>query len=173
MIPLCLRVSERHRSTQRPRSTNLRVMGSVRRDNNEKTTAWHSSRLACKSHPFFLFLSSRRVQISGSVDDYPVQSPLILLLMCLYLSRMVDVSPNLAFYYYPTCPADRCCLASSEWFVVECLRVCCIFTHPRYDYARCRSVSCTVPWSRFNTCTEVLQLVLFIPFGLVHTTSPD
>ena len=46
---------------------------------------------------------------------------------------MVDVSLNLAFCYYPTCPAERRCLASSEWFVVECLMVCCIFTHSRHD----------------------------------------
>ena len=56
-----------------PRRTNLSVMGSVRvrPDNNKKTTAWHSSRLACKTHPFSLFFSSRRVQISGFVEDYP------------------------------------------------------------------------------------------------------
>ena len=49
-------------------------MGSVRvrPDNNKKTTAWHSSRLACKTHPFSLFFSSRRVQISGFVEDHPV-----------------------------------------------------------------------------------------------------
>ena len=46
---------------------------------------------------------------------------------------MVDVSPSLAFCYYPTSSTDRRCLASSEWFVVECLRVCCIFTHPRVE----------------------------------------
>ena len=28
--------------------------------------------LACKRHPFSLFFSSRRVQISGSIEDYPV-----------------------------------------------------------------------------------------------------
>ena len=66
-------VAECHRSTQRPRRTNLSVMGSVRPDNNKKTTAWHSSRLACKSHPFFFIIfPSRRVQISGFVEDYPV-----------------------------------------------------------------------------------------------------
>ena len=66
-------VSECHRSTQRPRRTNLSVMGSVRPANNKNTTAWHSSRLDCKSHPFFfIFFSSRRVQISGFVEDYPV-----------------------------------------------------------------------------------------------------
>ena len=27
---------------------------------------------------------------------------------------MVDVSPNLAFCYYPTCPADRRCLAAAN-----------------------------------------------------------
>ena len=45
-----------------PRRTNLSVMGSVRvrPDNNKKTTAWHSSRLACKTHPFSLFFSSRK-----------------------------------------------------------------------------------------------------------------
>ena len=47
-------------------------MGSVRPHNNKKTTVWHSSRLACKSHHFSLFFSPRRVQISGSVEDYPV-----------------------------------------------------------------------------------------------------
>ena len=59
-------------STPWPRHTNLSVMGSVRSDNNKKTTAWHSSRLACKTHTFSLFFSSRRVQISGFVEDYPV-----------------------------------------------------------------------------------------------------
>ena len=38
---------------------------------------------------------------------------------------MVEVTPNLAFCHYPTCPVDRRCLTSSEWFAVECLRVCC------------------------------------------------
>ena len=70
--PVSACVSECHLSTQRPRRTNLRVMGSVRPDNNKNTTAWHSSRLACKSHPFSLFFSSRRAQVSGSVEDYPV-----------------------------------------------------------------------------------------------------
>ena len=70
--PVTAYVSECHRSTQRPRRTNLSVMGSVRPDNNKKTTAWHSSRLACKSHPFSLCFSSRRVQMSGSVEDYPM-----------------------------------------------------------------------------------------------------
>ena len=41
-------------------------------NNNKKTTAWHSSMLACKPHPFALFFSSRRLQISSSVEDYPV-----------------------------------------------------------------------------------------------------
>jgi len=40
--------------------------------NNKKTTVWHSSMLAHRSHPFSLSFSSRRVQISGSVDNYPV-----------------------------------------------------------------------------------------------------
>ena len=71
--PVSACVSECRRSTQRPRRTNLSVMGGVRPDNNnKKTTAWHSSMLACKSRPFPLFFSSRRVQISGSVEDYPV-----------------------------------------------------------------------------------------------------
>ena len=34
---------------------------------------------------------------------------------------MVDVSPSLAFCYYPTGSTDRRCLASSEWFVVYVL----------------------------------------------------
>ena len=37
---------------------------------------------------------------------------------------MDGVMPKLAFCYYSTCPADRRCLASSEWFAVECLRGC-------------------------------------------------
>ena len=36
---------------------------------------------------------------------------------------MVDVSSSLAFCYYPTGSTDRRCLASSEWFVLECFRV--------------------------------------------------
>ena len=44
------------------------------RHSNKKTTAWHSSMLSCKCHPFSLFFSSRRVQISGSVEDYPVSA---------------------------------------------------------------------------------------------------
>ena len=118
--PVSAYVSEYHRSTQWPRRTNLSVMGSVRPDNNKTTTTWHSSRLACKSHPFSLFFSSRRVQISGSVEDYPVPAITVDTAtdVCRF-SRMVDVSPNLAFCYYPTCPVDRRCLASSEWFVVE------------------------------------------------------
>ena len=49
-------------------------MDGVHPDNNDKkmTTAWHSSMLACKSHPFSLFFSPRRVQTSGSVENYPV-----------------------------------------------------------------------------------------------------
>ena len=71
--PVSACVSECIRGTQRPRRTNLSVMGSVSPDNNKKTTAWHNSRMACKSHPFFLFcFSYRSVQISGSVEDYPV-----------------------------------------------------------------------------------------------------
>ena len=71
--PVSACVSECRRSTQRPRRTNLSVMGGVRPDNiSKKTTAWHSSMLACKFHPFSVFFSSRRVQISGSVDDYLV-----------------------------------------------------------------------------------------------------
>ena len=69
--PVSACVSECRRSTQRPRRTNLSAMGGVRPD-NKKTIAWHTSMLACKSHLFSLFFSSRRVQISGSVEDYPV-----------------------------------------------------------------------------------------------------
>ena len=73
--PVSAYVSECQRSTQRPRRTNLSVMGSVRvrPDNKKKTTAWHSSRLACKTHPFslFFFFVSQRAD-SGYVEDYPV-----------------------------------------------------------------------------------------------------
>ena len=71
--PVFACVSECRRSTQRPRRTNLSVMGGVRPEiDNKKTTARHSSMLACKFRPFSLFFSSRRVQISGSVEDCPV-----------------------------------------------------------------------------------------------------
>ena len=50
----------------------LSVMRGVRPDNNKMTTAWHSSRLACKSHPGSFFFSFGRVRIYGSVEGYPV-----------------------------------------------------------------------------------------------------
>ena len=66
--------SECRHSTQRPPLTNLSVMGGVLPDinNNKKTTTWHSSMLACKCHLFLFFFPYRRVQISGSVENYPV-----------------------------------------------------------------------------------------------------
>ena len=48
-------------------------MGDVRPENKtKKTTAWDGSMLACKPHSVSFFFSSRRVQIAGSVEDYPV-----------------------------------------------------------------------------------------------------
>ena len=78
-------VSECSRSTQRPRRTSLSVMGGVRPDNNIKrqlrgtARCWHANPILffvlfiSQSADFgYLFFSSRRVQISGSVDDYLV-----------------------------------------------------------------------------------------------------
>ena len=53
VTPVSAWVSECRRGTQKPHRTNLRVMGGVRTDHNTiKTTAGHSSMLACKSYPF-------------------------------------------------------------------------------------------------------------------------
>ena len=69
-------VSECNRSAQRSRRSShvLTVPGDVRPEKNinQTTTVGHSSMLAHTSRPFFLSFSSRRVQISGPVDTYPV-----------------------------------------------------------------------------------------------------
>ena len=65
-------VSECHRSTQRPRRTNLSVMGSVRPDFNKKDNCVAQLEAGMQIPSLYLVFSSRRVQSSGSVEDYPV-----------------------------------------------------------------------------------------------------
>ena len=72
--PASAYVSECSRSTQRPRHTSLSVVGDDHPENSNKKQLRGTALLACRSHPFPLFFSSRRVQISGSVDDYPVSA---------------------------------------------------------------------------------------------------
>ena len=134
------------------RRTNLSVMGSVCPDNKKKDNCVAQLEAGMQIPSLFFAFSFRRVQISGSVEDYPVPVSTVdtatdvsvvshAWLMSHPTLRSVTIQP-----LPPTVVALR-----AEWFAVEYVGVCCIFTHPRYDYARCRIVSCTIPWSLFNT----------------------
>ena len=109
---------------------------------------------SCHANPiFFVYLFRLAAcRFSGSVEDYPVPAITVDTAtdMCVVSHAWLMSHPTLRSVTIQPVPPTAVDLQAANGSSLNVLGFV-VFSHARYDNARCRSVSCTVPWARFNT----------------------